>query len=207
MNISIFIFINIISLILRIFKFILPIMNDITFSIFNNNQKATNAVKIEFSSSSSLDNALANAVKAVGNTEYIPNIKVNGNKVEAKEVVRSLIINETGVGLDDAFMTKDTAADGETATLINVVRYGQDVVGNEAAALRKAVAELSDFIDDNKAIASTFDKGNQEAGSKYFDFSYTGNVSVASVENKNGSKVYFVAYTVTQTAAEQTYTK
>ena len=157
-------------------------------SFFNDEQNETNKVEVTFSYSASLESALTKAVKALGT-----------NKKADK--VRAVVYSTIGVG-DDAFMTKDTAADGDTATHLYVAKIND--VWSEDAALKDAVDGLNNEVKD--LIDTTF-ADNQAAGTKYFDFTYTGDVATITVEKANGTSVYYVAYTITQSAAEKTFEK
>ena len=157
-------------------------------SFFNDEQNETNKVEVTFSYSASLESALTKAVKALGT-----------NKKADK--VWAVVYSTIGVG-DDAFMTKDTAADGDTATHLYVAKIND--VWSEDAALKDAVDGLNNEVKD--LIDTTF-ADNQAAGTKYFDFTYTGDVATITVEKANGTSVYYVAYTITQSAAEKTFEK
>ena len=160
-------------------------------SFFNDEQKETNEVDVTFSYSASLESALTKAVKFVG-TDV------------SEAYVSYFVYNTTGVG-NDSFVTKntaDTAADGDTATQLYVLKI--DDVWSEDAALKTAVEGLNDEVKD--LIDTTF-ADNQAAGTKYFDFTYTGDVATVAVQKPDGSTVYYVAYTITQSAAEKTFEK
>ena len=160
-------------------------------SFFNDEQNETNKVEVTFSYSASLESALTKAVKALGT-----------NKKADK--VWTVVYNTIGVG-DDDFVTKNTAADaadGDTATHLYVAKINN--VWSEDAALKDAVDGLNNEVED--LIDTTF-ADNQAAGTKYFDFTYTGDVATITVEKANGTSVYYVAYTITQSAAEKTFEK
>ena len=157
-------------------------------SFFNDEQNETNKVEVAFSYSASLESALTKAVKSLG---------VAAGERRVWPVVYSTI----GVG-DDAFMTKDTAANGDTATHLYVVKIGN--VWSEDAALKAASDHMNDQVKD--LIDTTFAE-DQKGESKYFDFTYTGDVATITVEKANGTSVYYVAYTITQSAAEKTFEK
>ena len=159
---------------------------------FNDGQSTSNKAKVTFSSDASLDAAMKKVAAAVEVYEI-------DSKVE--EYVQAA----TGLGtvIKNFFdANSKTVKNGATVTKLYVEIYTNtdDSVWSEDAAMKKAANAANDVI---KALAdTTYEKGVTK--DKYFDYSYTGDVSMVSVAEVNGVVNYYVAYTITQTAAEKT---
>ena len=86
---------------------------------------------------------------------------------------------------------------------------GDAYIMNEAAAtVDYYVAQLDDTtkvtkedVEKNPNLTATV------AGEDYFDFSYTGNVCLFSVERSNGVTSYYLATVIEQTVTEKTLEK
>ena len=172
----------------------------------NNGQSATNDVKIDFTSDTSLDAALTKAVKAVGDQaghdelakymEGLTGVEIGINKVKN---LTGWTSKKHGWGLHQwTEWTLDTGVNGKVITEMAVKRI--DGVLSEDAALRKAAAMVD--ADVAKLDATTY--GKVSADDKYTDYAYAGTVSMVSAENVNGSTSYYVAYTITQTTSVKT---
>ena len=64
---------------------------------------------------------------------------------------------------------------------------------------------IAEFAADNKNAPRP--NGNDDpdnVGDTYYTFDYTGTVSMVSVAQESGATNYYVVYTITQTAAQQT---
>ena len=163
-------------------------------TVFNGEQE-----DIKFASNSALQNALSQAVKAVGTSEkYSQKILGSNNKpttvtVYANEYVKEFITAATGI-VDKGFTDKV----GDSTKLI-VERYDSNAALSEDAAVLTAAKAL-ESVKENNAAAGI------KTGDKYVAFTYDGTVAVASVTDTTGATVYFVAYTITQHGTEQTYT-
>ena len=172
----------------------------------NNGQSATNDVKIDFTSDTSLDAALTKAVEAVGDragrgelANYMKGL--TGVEIGIDEVTEltGWTSKKHGWGLHQwTEWTLDTGFDGKVITEMAVERI--DGVLSEDAALRKAAAMVDDDV--AKLDATTY--GKVSADDKYTDYAYAGTVSMVSAENVNGSTSYYVAYTITQTTSVKT---
>ena len=158
---------------------------------FNDGQDADNKVKVTFTADSKLESNLALAVKKLGEDATWSTIEDELEKLTGK-TSQTLAASDSG------------AKDGESLTqwygfVGDSVKYWTltDAVNAAARDADKTIANLKATTnDDNKAD-----------GDKYFDFSYTGTVAVVSTVDVDGTTNYYVAYTITQTAAEQTKTK
>ena len=127
---------------------------------------------------------------------------------ESDSKVEEYVQAATGLGtviknfFDANSQTNKTVKNGATVTKLYVEVYTNttDSVWSEDAAMKKAANAANDII---KTLAdTTYEKGVTK--DKYFDYSYTGDVSMVSVAEVNGVVNYYVAYTITQTAAEKT---
>ena len=172
----------------------------------NNGQSATNDVKIDFTSDTSLDAALTKAVEAVGDraghgelAKYmkgLTGVEIGINKVTE---LTGWTSEKHGWGWHQwTEWTLDTGVDGKVITEMAVERI--DGVLSEDAALRKAAAMVNDDV--AELDATTY--GKVSADDKYTDYAYAGTVSMVSAENVNGSTSYYVAYTITQTTSVKT---
>ena len=166
---------------------------------FNNGQDEDNKAKVDFTSSSMLDAALKKAVENAGDDT-------------AANTIQWLIYGLTGQGYTEATAGKyvlndfNTAADvnGEKVTMIEVKSYSSREYWSETAVLEQAAREVDDVIADFKA--DTKDSTLKE-GDPYFAYTYTGNASMVAATQESGATTYYVAYTITRTAAEQKVTK
>ena len=169
---------------------------------FNNGQDKDNKVKITFSSDASLDAALQKAAKEVGSYE-------NGNRVF--EYVRRLMGKL--YCSPNEFAAANTAdrriVDKQSKTTIGLMMLSSDAYWTEEdavnAAAREVDEEIANFAADNKNAPRP--NGNDDpdnVGDTYYTFDYTGTVSMVSVAQESGATYYYVVYTITQTAAQQT---
>ena len=172
----------------------------------NNGQSATNDVKIDFTSDTSLDAALTKAVKAVGDQAGYDELAKYMKGLTGVEIGIDDVTELTGWTSEEhgrypfqwTEWTLDTGVDGKVITEMDVKRI--DGVLSEDAALRKAAAMVDDDV--AKLDATTY--GKVSADDKYTDYAYAGTVSMVSAENVNGSTSYYVAYTITQTTSVKT---
>lgn len=191
--------------------------NSTVISAVNAGQSADNQVKINFTSSSDLDAALKHALKDLG----------NGADSEAVadqiRILMKLSSDTTFANLEDYFVSAqmDTnKADSATAldsykgtknTALEVIKLDQ--VADQQAAAKAAANAVNTKVAQLKkttyaAQSGTVNYGDSyvivlqtQVGNPYCDFDYTGNVSMVSVKNSDGTTSYYVAYTVTQTTS------
>ena len=191
----------------------------------NKGQSAANAVKIDFTVNSELDNALAKAVSVYGNDadEDITNITNTGVVVELE--VANAITRMTGLESvsaktgasgyispnwvdDNGFLTEtvDRAqavqnnkdAKGKVYTLFAVDQFS---AWTEEAALNMVAEAADEMIAELDAHS---DVDGLQADDKYYTYGYDGNISMVSVKNLDGTTDYYVAYVVNQTVTEST---
>ena len=164
---------------------------------FNDGQDKDNKVKVTFSSDASLDAALQKAGKEVGSS--------------ASEIsVLNYVVSLMGKFYDsvDDFAGAETPdgniADKQSKTTIGVMLLESADYWTEKDAVSAAARDVDDLI----ATLATDNKNsngeNDTVGEKYYTFDYTGTVSMVSVAQESGATNYYVVFTITQTAAQQT---
>ena len=169
---------------------------------FNDGQDKDNKVKVTFSSDASLDAALQKAGKEVGSS---------ATRLSVLRYVVGLMGKSYG-SLDD-FATAETPdrniADKQAKTMIGVMMFTSAGYWTEEDAINAAAREvdeqIAEFATDNKNAPKR--NGNADpdnVGDTYYTFDYTGTVSMVSVAQESGATNYYVVYTITQTAAQQT---
>ena len=164
---------------------------------FNDGQDKDNKVKVTFSSDASLDAALQKAGKEVGSS---------ATALSVMRYVGSLM-GKSYDSLSD-FATADTKdgkiVDKQSKTMIGVMMFTSASYWTEEDAINAAARNVDDVI----ATLATDNKNsngkNDTVGKKYYTFDYTGTVSMVSVAQESGATNYYVVYTITQTAAQQT---
>ena len=162
---------------------------------FNNGQDEANDVKVNFTSDASLDAALKKAVENAGD-----------RTTTTQNAVAIFVTDLLGETWDSALYDKDSARlkDGMSATIFSVKPYYSNTYWTEEDAVNAAARDIDDVVAEFDA---TTKKDGLKIGAKYYDYSYTGTVSMVSAQQEGGNTVYFVAYTITQTVAEKTVTK
>ena len=169
----------------------------------NNGQDAANDVKINFTSSSSLDALLSNAVKAFGEGANNTNLTNRIAALTGMSTDVAALQNYTGMTANDVAYNGNKVKDNADGVVVEAVS-AFTITGafNEDVAMKRAAETIDDFIDDLKA--TSYEKGTTIGGQDYCDYSYTGNVSMVSVEKADGSTIYCFAYTVAQTTHVKT---
>ena len=174
----------------------------------NKGQSAANAVKIDFTVNSKLDNTLAKAVSVYGNDaddgEVMDAIaRMTGlESVSADYISAGWVDDDTGFLTDEVIRTQaineGKDAKGKVYTLFVVDQFS---AWTEEAALNM-VAEVADGMIAELDAHSNVD--TLKAGDKYYTYGYDGNISMVSVKNLDGTTDYYVAYVVNQTVTEST---
>lgn len=188
----------------------------------NKGQSAANAVKIDFTVNSELDNALAKAVSVYGNDADEDITGIIGTTVFVEREVADAITRMTGlesVSADPDYITNGWVDEygflTETVDRAMALRWNKDAKGKvytlfvvdqfsawtEEAALNM-VAEVADEMIAELDAHSNVD--TLKAGDKYYTYGYDGNISMVSVKNLDGTTDYYVAYVVNQTVTEST---
>ena len=168
---------------------------------FNDGQDEDNEVKVTFSSDASLDAALKKAIENAGEDAFEV-IADNGTYGSPLDEVSDYVGRLMGKAYDPDLLDITTAnKDGQSATIFNISWTSSTIYWTEEDAVNAAARAMNEGVADLKA---TTKEDGMKVGDKYYDFSYTGTVSMVSAKQEGGSTVYYVAYTITQTAAEQT---
>ena len=165
-------------------------------SAFNNGQDEDNKAKVTFSSDATFDAAVKKAIENAGN-------------FASEERVKFLIAGLAGANYADYFsswtdFTDEADKDGEKVTVLGVAAYGSVKYWTENAAMEEAARDVNEKIAELKA---TTKNSSMNEGDTYYDYTYTGDVSMVAAQQESGATVYYVAYTVTRTASEQKVTK
>ena len=160
---------------------------------FNDGQDEDNKAKVTFSSDATFDAAVKKAIENVGDSAN-------------KNWVKALIAGLTGANYNSSWNDFNTKAakNGEKVTVLGLETYGSGWYWTENAAMEEAARDVNEKIAELKA--TTKDSSMNE-GDTYYDYTYTGNVSMVAAQQESGATVYYVAYTVTRTAYEQKVTK
>ena len=181
----------------------------------NDGQKATNKVKINFTSDSELDNALKRIVETYG---------VSVTKQNVEDGLKNLLGLEnknymTGQTFMNAWSDYDGHKDSKDQTYVQVTILSpsgvltgaptEEYALNKAAAnVNEAIAELATVSNDNTPTGTDYKnddgKPNVNGDDKYFAYSYEGTASMVSVKQVDGSTNYFVVYVIEQTITEKT---
>ena len=180
----------------------------------NNGQSKTNKVKIDFTSDATLDAALAKAVKAVGDNpnSLIPlNMEIarlTGISINMTEYMYGGNTNDVSVyatvpvSHDDYNQSAEKTGEFDGAVVEAMWAVPLMNAATEKAAAEKLAAAAIDAVvaglDDTTLDSDT--KNDQ----KYYDFSYTGKVSMVSSTANDGSVNYYYAFVITQTATQKT---
>ena len=161
----------------------------------NNGQNATNKVKIDFTSDTSLDAALVKAVDAIGESPNAKRLNVQMARLTGMEV-----------GFNDMLGDKDAVHDTlikmdgdkmERMIAVPLMSVFADKAAAEKAAA-KFVDELVSQLDDTTLTKET------KYDTKYADLSYTGSVSMVSSTANDGTVNYYLAVVITRTVNVET---
>ena len=181
----------------------------------NNGQNADNDVKITFTSDSTLDAALASAVKAFGEHPASDALWKRILDLTGIEGNMSLISGSdhtyngmtygwlvAGAGYRSVYNEAKDGADGDVVTALETVVINSSKQLTEEMAMKQVASEINDKIVALKA--TSYEKGTTLGGQKYCDYSYTGNVSMVKVVKADSTVNYCFAYTITQTTSVKT---
>ena len=181
----------------------------------NNGQNADNDVKITFTSDSTLDAALASAVKAFGEEQKSSDLYTRIMALTGIEGNMDLISggmhqyngmlhgdHVAGEWLANHFNEAEDKANGDVVTALETVVINSTNKLTEEMAMKQVASEIDSKID--KLNATSYKKGTTLGGQKYCDYSYTGNVSMVKVVKADSTVNYCFAYTITQTTSVKT---
>ena len=184
----------------------------------NNGQNVSNNAKVTFSSSSTLDTALKKAIELYGD-QIMGQSGIEGAKLKEAILNLSGMVENTpndaslyqGVSngfFDDTRVFVDNDNDGKDDVKLDGKTYTQlyvDAVSlakDEQAALNMIAKKVDKAVAD--LDATTYKKASTLTGHHYYNYTYTGDVSLVSVTiDATNTPVYVYAYTITQTVAEK----
>ena len=170
----------------------------------NNNQSVLNKVKITFAADSDLDDALEALVKRNGNNAF------TGSNIDLTDLEKLIGVE---AGNDNDLMTKWSDPDyrphlKKGDVVINTVVRAEPIVAmNDEAAEKMLAKEISDYIAERNLTDTTYDKDETTVKDLYYDFDYEGTVSLVSFEGVGGVTYYVGAWTITQTATVQEWSR
>ena len=184
----------------------------------NNGQNADNDVKIDFTSSSTLDALLASAVEAYGEEPTsselynriiaLTGIKGNFSLISGgKNTYNGMAYGNHVAGYASAG-TKWVAneanddANGDVVTILETKVINSTNKLSEEMAMKTLAEEIDEKVDELKA--TSYEKGTTKGGQKYCDYDYTGEVSMVKVVKADSTVNYCFAYTITQTTSVKT---
>ena len=169
----------------------------------NDGQSAANKVKIEFTSDAKLDAALSDAVKAFGEKVNAADLDKRVGDITGLSTYMADLQKYTGMAANGVAHSTNQPKDGANGAVNErVSAFIVDNVLNEDVAMKTAAEKIDDMVADMKA--TSYEKGTTKGGDKYCDYSYTGSVSMVSLEKANGQTVYCFAYTISQTTSVKT---
>ena len=174
----------------------------------NNGQNKDNKAKIDFTSNTSLDVALTSAVKAFGEYSNNDDLTKRVANLLSMDAWNSTITNAGYHGMNDARYpmqgtnSVDDDADGDVVEFVEVFTITSEQAKSENAAMKKAAETIDKVV--GRLHATSYVKGQTKGGEKYCDYTYTGTVSMVTVEKANGTTVYCFAYTIAQTTHVET---
>ena len=183
---------------------------------FNDNQAATNKAKVAFTSDSTLDAQLAQAVKEEGED-------ATAALVEGQLRFISGILDDgayayyAGNSKDGLVTTNLYVIKLSSSEANNTVKYAAYAPGQNGAtangyvgwvynadAAMKATAQFVNTYIASLLYKTTYVEGQTLSGQDYFDYDYTGKASMVTAKTANGDTNYYIAFTITQTCTEGT---
>ena len=174
----------------------------------NNGQNQDNDAKIDFTSNTSLDAALTSAVKAFGENSNSDNLTKRVANLLSMDAWNGTITNAGYHGMKNPSVPMKNGnsvvdgADGDVVEFVEVFTIDSDKAKSEDAAMKQAAETIDAVV--GKLHATSYVKGETKGGEKYCDYTYTGTVSMVTVEKANGLTTYCFAYTIAQTTHVET---
>ena len=174
----------------------------------NNGQDEDNEAKIDFTSNTSLDVALTSAVKAFGENSNAKDLTNRVANLLSMDAWSTTITDEGYHGMKDPDYpmqntnSVDDGADGDVVEFVEVFTIDSDKAKSEDAAMKQAAETIDAVV--GELHATSYVKGQTKGGDKYCDYTYTGAVSMVTVEKANGMTTYCFAYTIAQTTHVET---
>ena len=161
--------------------------------VVNNEQSATNKVKVTFTYDSNLENYLKQAIAIKGTGSSVTN--------DVEELVKKLTAETYVTSFWDE-NTKPSASvdvDGKSQTYLDLIVVDSTQATTEKAAMKVVANQIDEMIADNLVERTA----NVNPDSKYYVYGYEGSIAMVSVTNANNTVTYYVVGTVTQTATEK----
>ena len=172
----------------------------------NNGQNKDNEAKIDFTSNASLDVALTSAVKAFGEYSNNDDLTERVANLLSMDAWNKTIWGYHGMTNPNVPMKNnnsvDDDADGDVVEFVEVFTITSEQAKSENAAMKKAAETIDKVV--GRLHATSYVKGETKGGDKYCDYTYTGTVSMVTVEKANGMTTYCFAYTIAQTTHVET---
>ena len=161
---------------------------------FNNDVKYDDEdMKVTFTYSSALESELKSVLDDC----------VEGYGFGAGEMANILQVMKLRNGVKVYTGTTDfNAQNKQTVTVQNAAAYSSVNALNQEKLVEAAVAGLENVV---KTLKSSNLQDGAAEGTKYLNYTYTGEVAVVTVKSVTGVTYTYVAYTVSQAAAEATY--
>ena len=168
----------------------------------NDGQKATNKVKINFTSDTELDAVLKRIADAYG-------ADIDNNDIgDALNNLAGLGTDFKGVG---SFLTRwstyDNRKDLKGETLTNVIVWDYDNAVSEEQVLNQAATWANDEVAALNTVSNDFDdngKPDVNGGDKYLAYTYEGKAGMISAKQIDGTTHYYVVCVIEQHVAEKT---
>ena len=174
----------------------------------NNGQNEDNEAKIDFTSNASLDVALTSAVKAFGEYSNYKDLTARVANLLSMDAWSTTILNNVYNGMANpdypmnGYNSVDEDADGDVVEFVEVFTIDSEKAKSEDAAMKQAAETIDKVV--GRLPATSYVKGATKGGEKYCDYTYTGAVSMVTVEKANGMTTYCFAYTIAQTTHVET---
>ena len=153
-------------------------------SAVNDGQNANNKVKITFTSSTVLENAINTLVAD------------NGDKVLTSGNFAGAMPKLTGETYGTAVWsdTNTPSASGK-----QVLLYANALTAlNKDAALKMVANKVDETVKD--LVKTTYDEDTYRAGNTFYNYSYEGEIALVSATNTTNVTTWYYAFTITQNA-------
>ena len=173
----------------------------------NDGQKATNKVKINFTSDTELDAVLKRIADAYGADVGERDIG------DALDKLAGLHSDFKGVtnGADDCFLsnlsTYNARKDLKGETLTNVMIWVYEDAVSEEQVLNQAATQANDVVAGLRTVSDDFDdngKPEVNGDDKYLAYTYEGKAGMISAKQIDGTTHYYVVCVIEQHVAEKT---
>ena len=152
----------------------------------NDGQSSNNKVKITFTSSTTLENAIKTMIAD------------NGDKVLSGSDFKNAMSKFTGETYVNTAWG-DKSSNPATKAGEQIVLYANTLSAmNETAALKMVADAVDDVV--GKLVTTTFDKDSTKPEDTYYNYSYEGEIALVSATSTEGVTTWYYVYTIDQTA-------